>query len=75
MPIKHMKRCSTPLVVREMQVGPTLRFPFTPLRWLQFFLKRKLSVGRNEEKLEPSHVAGGMENGAATVGNSFSGFQ
>jgi hypothetical protein len=28
---KHLQRCSTSLVVREMQIKMTLRFHFTPL--------------------------------------------
>ena len=27
---KHMKRCSIPLVIRGMQIRPTVSFHFTP---------------------------------------------
>jgi hypothetical protein len=32
MPEKHLKKCSKPLVIKEMQIKTTLRFPFSSIR-------------------------------------------
>ena len=50
---KHKKRRSTSLVIREMEIKTTMRHQFIPTRIAVTFLKWKVSVGKDIEKLEP----------------------
>lgn len=40
---KHMKRCSTSLIIREMQIETTVRYPLTPIR---IVINKKTKSGR-----------------------------
>lgn len=55
---KYMKRCS-PLGTREMQISITMRYQFTPdMMTILKKKKRKISIGKNVENLEPLSIAG-----------------
>ena len=54
---KHMKRCSTSLTIREMQIKTTMRYHFIPTKIS--VIKKETSVGKDMEKIESSNIAGG----------------
>ena len=59
---KHMKSCSTSLIIREMQIKTTMRYHLTPLEWVSSENLQTTNVGEGVEKREASCTVGGNVN-------------
>ena len=59
---KHMKRCSTLLIIREMQIKTTMRYNLTPVGWPSSKCLQTINSGNCVEKREHSFTVGGNVN-------------
>ena len=68
---KHLKKCSTSLVSREIQIKTILRFQLTPIRMGK--MQVTSDVGEDVEKEEHCSIAGGIASLYNHFGNESGG--
>ena len=66
---KHLTKCSTSLVIREMQIKTILRFYFLPVRMAKIKTQVAAHVGKDVEKEEHSSIVGGIASWHNHSGN------
>jgi hypothetical protein len=66
---RHMKKSSTFLAIKEMQIKTTLRFHLTFVR-MTTIKNTMTNVGEDVGKKKPTYIAGGNVTSITTVENS-----
>ena len=59
---KHMKRCSTSLIIREMQIKTTMRYHLMPVRMAIIQKSTNNNAGEGVKKRGLSYTVGGNAN-------------
>ena len=70
----HLKRCSTLLVIRDMQIETMVSDHLTPVRMALIKNNQITNVGEDVEKREPLYTVGGNVNWHSYYGKQYGGF-
>lgn len=72
---KHMKRCSTSLVIRKVEIKTIMRYYYTPIRMANVKNIWTIpSVDEDTEQLEPSYIVGRNTEWYSQFGKWFGSF-